>query len=371
MRFLRMCVKCKGAFQIVFGLICFFFIGLCVYHIGRWSINAVGYCYHAYILDDLDCSYNYSVKIGRDFVFYENGSHGFIENASKGKRILKNVWWVAGADTEDSLLCFASKSYRGYFNRNSGKVVIPADRYLKAWLFSEGLAAVMEKDSIIRFIDPQGKIIIDTQLRYAERPAGCGYVFKNGYCPMRGFNGRWGLINKQSRWAVEPEYEDIDMTRMKYWKCEKDGKQGLLNDSLRLVLTPDYREVLVTDNGIEILKEDYTRQLLDFNGTLLEPCMYTDIRDLYYKSGVVDPNCEEYEYELSPYKEYQTTYSFSGTLRVGLMGPDGRPVTPPLYSSIEAVNKDCFRCIYDEVGHYYEGERASVLINANGQVINK
>jgi hypothetical protein len=117
------------------------------------------------------------------------------------------------------------------------------------------------------------------------------------------------------------------------------------------------------------LREDYTRQLLDYDGNILENSIYTDVRDLYYKINVVDPNIDEYEYELSPYKVYQTTYSSTSPIRVGLMGSDGKPITPPIYESIEAISSHIFRCFLTDSGNYHEGEAASVLINNKGQVI--
>jgi len=369
MRFLRMCVKWKGTFQFIFGLFILFFIGMGVYHVGRWSINGVKYCYHAFVLDDLNSIYNYCEHINNSYWFYENGSHGWIEETRTGKRVLQDVCWVVGMQNhEDTLLCFASHGYRGYLNKNTCQVVIPANRYRKAWVFSEGLAAVMEEDSTLKFINPAGEVVIDKQFKYAPIKPYRGYLFKNGYCPIRGFNHQWGLIDKEGKWAVLPEYDDIVFTEKKFWICYKDGKQGLLNDSLRLVVNPEYLEVLVSIDGIEVLKEDYTRQLLDYKGKIIEHFVYTDVRDIYYKSGAEDPTVDEYEYELSPYKEYQTTYTSTTPIRVGLMGPDGRPITPPLYRAIEGVNAKCFRCFYDE-SCSSEGECSSVLINEKGQVI--
>ena len=152
---------------------------------------------------------------------------------------------------------------------------------------------------------------------------------------------------------------------------DSNGKKGVLNDLLEVVVNPSYKRVLVADYGIEVLKEDYTRQLMSFDGVILKGFMYTDVRDLYYKSKVVDPDLEEYEWELSPYKAYQTTYTSQDSVKVGLLGPDGLPITPPIYTSIEALNANCFRCFYDESGHYYEGEGLSVLINKKGLVIGK
>ena len=372
MRVLRLCVKGKTAFYVVLFLVILVALGDGVYNIGRWCKYAANYCYHAYVLDDLHDAYSYTIDLNDDYRFFENGSHSYIRNIHSRKKVLKDICWIVGIDhEEDSLLCFASGEYRGYFNRNTGEVAIPADRYRKAWIFSDGLAAVMEDDSIIKFINTAGELVIDKQFTYTPLPSHRGYCFINGYCLMRGANKQWGLIDKEGKWAALPAYDDIECTKKKYWICYKDGKQGLLNDSLRLLLQPEHLEVLVTDNGIEVLKNDYTRQLLDFNGQILQRFMYTDVRDLFYTSEVVDPDYEDYQYVLSPYKEYQTSYSAISPVRVGLLGPDGIPVTPPLFVSIEAVNANCFRCFYDEPGDYARGEGASILINTKGQVIEK
>ena len=361
----------KDVLHIVVCFSILYVFGVGVYHIGCKGFYVAKYCYHAYIKKDMYDMYNYSTWLGGKYIFYENGSHSYVRSRRSEEKVLEDICWITQPYADnDSLLCFASQGYRGYLNLNTGKVVVPANNYVKAWIFSEGLAAVMEPDSTLVFINPMGEVVIDKQFKYAPMAADRGYLYKNGYCPMAGINNLWGLIDKQGRWAVIPQYDDIKYTEKNCWICYKDGCQGVLNDSLRVVVSPEYRDVLVTENGIEVLRQNYTRQLLDFNGKILEKFMFTDVRDLYYKSGVTDPCADEYEYTLSPFKEYQTTYSSSSPIKVGLLGPDGIPVTPPLYLSIEAVNAECFRCFYDESGDYYEGEGASVLINKKGQVID-
>ena len=56
-----------------------------------------------------------------------------------------------------------------------------------------------------------------------------------------------------------------------------------------------------------------------------------------------------------------------GNSKVGLLGPDGVPVTQPLYHHIKAVNANVFRCFYTDP---YSDTSLSVLINTKGQVIN-
>ena len=354
----------------IMGLICL--IGLVdgVYRIGCWGVYCAKYCYHAYVLDDLCSVYNYSKRVGPELYFYENGPFGYIENFRTGKKVLKEVNWIAGIDNEgDTLLCYASHGYRGYLNRNTGETPIPADRYIKGWLFSEGVAAVVDKDSTVKFINSSGDVVLDKHFKYTAPPVNRGIMFKNGYCPMSGKNHLWGLIDKEGKWVIAPEYEEIAPADKNCWVVKSDGKCGLLNDSLKCVITPKYRDIIVQDRGIEILDEDFTRKLLGVNGEVLEDFMYTNLRGLLYKMDVVDPYNDDYAWMVSPYMEYKTTRSSDSIVRVGLLGPDGLPVTPPLYTGIEAVNDECFRCFFDKSQCGGEDEGLSVLINKKGQVI--
>ena len=346
----------------VFGLFLLVIVGFGLYQIGRWTTFFGKYCYHAYILDDLHRGVcNYEETISDRYVFCENGQHGWIRtNDRHEKLVMKDVAWIAGVDDEDSLLCFASKGYRGYLNRNTCKVTIPADRYIHAWLFSEGLAAVVEKDSTLKFVNRDGEVIIDKGLHLYTLPTSHGFLFKNGYCQMMASNKQWGLINKQGLWVVLPEYDEILHTNKDCWIAVKDGKQGLLNDSLRLVLKPEYLEVYVTETGIEVTNPDYSMQLLDMQGKVLEPFLCSSIHQLSYPTKIIDEELNEFELELSPYKAYQTTFSPS---RMGLLRPDGQPLTPPIYTSIEAVNGEIFKCEINDDTH------SSVFINKKGQVI--
>ena len=337
-----------------------------LFQLGRWAIYYGKYAYHAFIMDDLYDTYNDSYRLNDNYRFYENGAHGYIRDDKSGKKVLKDVAWIVDSDDNDSLMCFASKGYRGFFNKNNGKVEIPADRYKKAWVFSEGLAAVMDEDSTIRFINTSGDVVIDRGLKFASLCEGHPLVFHGGYCAMADPARGWGLIDHQGRWCVEAQYEDIRNTDKGFWIVWKDGRKGLMNDSLRFVLEPVFIDVLVNNYGLEVLREDYTRQLFAFNGTIIHDFTYTRLDDLVYKTGSEDEDQYECTWELSPYKAYYTTYGTDMVNRAGLLGPDGRPVTPPLYHEIKAVNAQCFRCFY---GYDYDGEGLSVLINSKGQVI--
>lgn len=96
--------------------------------------------------------------------------------------------------------------------------------------------------------------------------------------------------------------------------------------------------------------------------------MFTGLRDLWYKIPKSSKSGDEYEWVPLDYKEYQTTYSFNdGGKRVGLLGLDGNPITPPNYQYIEALGPDRFRCYYGKI--ISDGEGLSVLINNRGETI--
>lgn len=370
MRFLRKVVKWKNPLQCCMALIVALGILYGAYTVCTWCYYGVKYFYHAFILDDLYSTYNSSTKIGPTFKFYESGPYGYIEDTHTEKRILKDVTWVSGVNEDDSLLCFASHGKRGYFNRNTGDVPIPADRYYKAWLFSEGVACVMEADSTLKFINSHGEVVIDNQFKYSELAEDIGFIFYNGHCPMIGSNDKWGLIDKNGKWEVSPEYDGISITNKGWWVISNEDKVGVLNDSLKLVLSPIYREVdVLDDDGLEVLNMNFERQLFDYQGKILKNFMFTDLRDLWYKIPKSGKSDDEYEQIPSDYKEYHTTYSFNRDIgqRVGLLGPDGNPVTPPSYLRIEALGPDRFRCYYNDC---LEGEGLSVLINSKGTVIH-
>lgn len=89
---------------------------------------------------------------------YEDGE-GYLINKKTGKKVLKNIEWIARPLGNDSLVCFSSDKKRGYFNAKNGKVVVEP-KYDHAWIFSDGLGAV-EEDGRIKFLDSTGKIVID------------------------------------------------------------------------------------------------------------------------------------------------------------------------------------------------------------------
>ena len=134
------------------------------------------------------------------------GPTGRIYDELQKKVLLTEVDWVVTSEDKDSLAVFSKEGKRGYVNRFTGEVAVPLS-FTRAWVFSEGLAAV-EKDNELVFIDHSGNVVIDKDFDvHFNQPS---YAFKNGYCVIQdAVSGKEGLIDMKGEWVLNPEYDNI------------------------------------------------------------------------------------------------------------------------------------------------------------------
>ncbi len=354
MRNLRMLIYLKK-----FGtFVCGAFFVLCFvtgcYNICHQPFSGV---YHSLILDDRYDNFNYTEEVSEQVTFYENGSHGYLKNNITGKKVLRDVKWVKMSERDnDTLACYASKGYRGYLDVRTGHPVIPAERYTKAWLFSEGLAAVMEKDSTIKFIDTHGQVVIDKGFRYPV--FSYGYLFRDSLCAMTDASGKWGIIDRKGNWVVLPEYDGIAHRDAGFWLVNKGEKRGLLDKKALPVIPVEYRSIEVLEQGISVVLDDYTMCMMNYDGSLKYKFICGDVDNIYYATSETNSDGEDIQ-KLAPCKSY---YTYEG--HRGLMGPDGKPLTKPIFSSISGVNEDLYYCQFNYVD-------CGILLDGKGRVVNE
>ncbi|MBR0336804.1 MAG: WG repeat-containing protein [Ruminococcus sp.] len=103
-----------------------------------------------------------------------------IKNTETGEVTAEKIKfdWTS-ASPNDSLGVFCSDGKRGYYNSYTGKIVVEA-QYRRAWIFSEGLAAV-QKNGQIGFINRKGEVVIPFRYPYHGNPL-TEFIFKNGHC---------------------------------------------------------------------------------------------------------------------------------------------------------------------------------------------
>ena len=247
-----------------------------------------------------------------------------IKNTQTGEVTAEKIKfdWTSSSPN-DSLGVFCTDKKRGYYNSYTGKIVIPA-QYRRAWVFSEGLAAV-QKNGMIGFINRKGDVVIPFRYPYHGNPLS-SFVFDNGHCIVADTTGKCGVINRKGEWIIQPKYDNIDA----YDEYVIASSAGV-----RKQLTYEEKTInsFVVDN-IKALtfmeKERYENK----DGEIV----YLDIE---VKTGLF-------------------SYSVGG--RCGLMDANCRRLTDPLYSRIIAVDKNMYRALL--LDSYSE-----VILNGKGEVM--
>lgn len=286
-----------------------------------------------------------------------------VYDKNKEKILLKDVDWIVVSDDKDSLAVFAKSGKRGYINRFTGKIEIP-EIYTRAWVFSEGLAAV-EKDGELLFIDHSGKIVIDKDFQvYFDNPQ---YAFKNGYCIVRNpVNGKMGLIDRTGNWVLNAEYDNL-FNNEGFWQVEKDGLVGLYNDKLKEMFPAENTGIYVYNNIIEVRHADHTAKQYDYDGKIVVDFVIDEVSNMQYETTVLRNNTEVSGNEVIDKKVYGVANCQQYMVRngnynnpdyYGLLNRNGKIVTPPIYTSIEAIDKDLYLCQPD-----------GVIINDNGKIV--
>ena len=262
----------------------------------------------------------------------------------------------------DSLAVAATEGRRGYINRFSGEIVLPFE-YTRAWLFSEGLAAVTDTANRLFFIHTDGSRAIDTSFIYDPAMRYEGYIFHGGHCIMTE-GGRYGLIDREAKWCIDPKYDQI-CWRDQYWEVRQDDELMLLDTSLNVLVPMQkasesrvYDEAGYGYNGWHILVEvpNKPSKLYTPNGKLLTDRLYRMVEPLRYGTdedgdGGKPSACMYYS-------------NLSG--QRGLISKDGQQLTDAIYSDIEALDYGLFRAtITDYPNTHY------VLLDAVGREIRK
>lgn len=288
-----------------------------------------------------------------------------IYDMNTGDVLLDEVDWVVTSSDNDSLAVFARKGKRGYINRFTGEIVIP-ETYSRAWVFSEGLAAV-EKDGELLFIDHSGKVVIDKDFQvYSDNPR---YAFQKGYCIiMNPVNGKMGLIDRNGNWALEAVYDNM-FNNEGFWQVEKDGCTGLYTADMELMFPVENTAIFICDNCIEVRHADHIARRYDYEGNVVVDFVIDDVSNMQYETtelrndldtsvdmgadnkiyGVA--NCQRYMVQSRNY--YEPDY-------YGLLDRSGKIITLPIYTSIEAIGNDLYLCQPD-----------GVIINGHGEIVDQ
>ena len=334
-------------------------LGESVYN--RWIRNHYcddEYCYH-------------SEYVNRDIYFHNTvDGKGYIYNKRTGEKLIRHIAWIAKPTDKDSLICFSDGKKRGYFSKNTGKVVIEP-KYDHAWIFSDGLASV-EDGGYIKFIDATGKVVIDKNMSYIPNME--GYVFHGGYCVVDTDDGeQCGLMDKKGNIVLPMEYSSIHPSNdFKYWRLQKGKEMAVLDSNLKPILPLSECTLYISDGTINVTLPDHTMRKYGMDGTLINDFYISSVRMLEYEKeeiiyrknttvDVGDDIVEELEECYHPKATVRLRAYVAGEGYEGLMTADGHRVTMPLYKDIEAIGYDLYLCTstnYDKV-----------IVNGKGEIV--
>ena len=277
-----------------------------------------------------------------------------------GEYTTDKINWLSETSENDSLAVYALPNKRGYINVNTGRIIIDAEAndYRKAWVFSEGLAAVM-KEGKIGFINAKNEVVIPFQFDYTDkcRMYDFGYLFHDGYCIMTNKDGDLGLIDTTGKWIVEPAYDEIWAPHKSgYRVIVKDNKHGVLNADCAVVYPAEYGYVSILSDGFVLTKGGKQWQV-DFEGNTVQPFMFDNTYYLNYPIGYNE--CGDIQYAFADYAKYEIMNRYGIMNRI-----TGKLITLALYSDINMLSKDLFEVQDPESYDWY-------LVDTNGNVVSK
>ena len=311
------------------------------------------------IYDDTMGRWYSDKRLSDDVVVYYFADDTYrVYNKSTEKYTTPRIDWVTDAASGDSLGVYAVGGRRGYINVKNGEIIINAktNDYEKAWVFSDGLAAVM-KDGKVGFINVDNELVIPFQFDYSSNRWGdAGYLFHDGYCIMTNKDGKFGLIDISGNWVVEPEYDEL-------WNAHKtgnrivvnDGKHGVLDSCGNVVYPAEYFCIDIWEDGF-VLTKDGRKWQEDYEGNIVNPFVIDGVNG-YMKYPVSYSNENGVEYALSDYAEYFVNRNSGIMNRI-----TGRPITPALFEDVNMISDKLFEVQDAETYDWY-------IIDIDGNIV--
>lgn len=291
--------------------------------------------------------------------YYRNDKYR-VYNLKTKEYTTPKIDWVSSVPENDSLTVYAIENKRGFLNVKNGEIIINADsnNYSNAWVFSEGLAAVV-RDGKIGFINAKNEIVIPFQYCYFDKynAYDFGYLFHNDCCVITNEKGKFGLINKKGEWILNPIYDEIlPLQKNGYRLVVNKEKYGVIDSNNNIVYPAEYDYIDIVSNGFVLAKEGKMWQI-DFSGKVTKPFMYEMSEEILFVSGYTE---DEYPiYTNSDYAKYEILglYGILNTIT-------GKPITPAKYYDVSILSKNIFEVQDKESGNWY-------LLDKNGNIIDK
>lgn len=155
--------------------------------------------------------------------------------------------------------------------------------YEKAYAFVGGLAPVKELEQKWGFIDTQGNYVIQPQYDDATR-------FSQGLAAVNA-GGQWGYIDPSGAYAIQPRFSDARIFSEGLAAVCADGKWGFIDKTGSFVIEPAYAGAETFVNGVAPVQNgEGLWGLIDKQGKVVKAPQYNDYADIEGYMKYVDRN---------------------------------------------------------------------------------
>lgn len=283
----------------------------------------------------------------------EDGPFGFIDQT--GTVVIDRQFDLFVGPFSDGFARLGSKDgqdEKTYIDQ-SGKL-LSAPQWIKAWAFSEGLAAVAKKSGP----DSYAYGFVDHTGSFTPLPTGCSWdavfsssdgLFTSGLAPIRR-GTKAGFVDRTGKIVIDPEWDSARGFRDGLASVRRDGLEGYINPKGAVVIEPQWPEALRFSDGLALVRRDSDYGYINRGGHHVIPMQRRwseTFRDglaavnVKGKWGYLDTTGEvaippSYEWAWSFTGSYAAVRKpVSGKLRCGLIDQQGRVVVPLEWEEIE------------------------------------
>jgi len=251
-----------------------------------------------------------------------------------GRPLSPRLSWIASAAQGDSIGVFCDlKGRRGFININTGKT-LGKGKYRHAWVFSEGLAAVVAPGGRLGFVDQKGEYVIPAVFDYDPD---YDYVFHGGFCWVYDSEGRCRVIDRTGQDVLGMDFSFVDKSGEEVTVVCDGDLYGLLDKEMQWLFEPLYDDISVhseSERSAFVVK-DGVKRLLSFDGKVLEPFVVDS-------SGPL--RCSDEEDERAPYAPVRFLWYLVGDRMGVLDARTGQMILPALFSDVDLVSGNLFSC---------------------------
>ncbi|NJL75393.1 MAG: WG repeat-containing protein [Saprospiraceae bacterium] len=289
----------------------------------------------------------------------ENGKWGLIDQTGKYLARPKFIEISAFDDNGLAIVSYGTDRIR-YGVINTQGELLTSEPYLSIQPYSEGLAAVKQKESY-GYIDTNGKLVIPAiYSKVAKFMEGRAAVQLNGVC---------GYINAQGAVAVDFEYSkclEFSQGRAVIYKGYR--KAGLLDELGNYVIEPALNHLIDFKEGRGLMRDQQYRFYYITEDADLHDGYYQDARQFQHGVGVVKMDnlwgiVNPQGIKIIPPKYDQISNFQEGYAQVrvkgfhGLLKATGEQLLPLEYEHIQQLNQQLFRVERgNQIGYFHAAQ---------------